>query len=159
MKNTSILTYSIVSSLLTGCASYYKLPDGLESAQMSFRTNARPVMVQAFSNENCGSSSYGTRLAYIDPMFDSAGKHAGPTKIEAGKPLIFTLKKTTVPNFGGYTCGMTFKFTPEPGQEYVASLYLDESTCRYSVKKVVGSREESIPDLEKLPEVCYSNNA
>ena len=159
MINNKIIIYVILFGALSGCASYYKAPTGIKTAQISFITNTRPVMVQAFANESCDILPYGVRLAYIDPALDSEGKYDGPKQIEAGKPLILTLKKTVNPFAGGSTCAMTFKFTPEARQEYIASLVIEGNTCKYNIKKKIGEKLVNIPDLKQLPKVCFTTNA
>jgi len=163
MKRCSIVLGIVLC--LSGCASYYKAPDGVPTAKISFVTNVKPVMIQRFDDSTC---SNGARLAYIGYGV-GASKYRGPVYVEANKDLIITARIGTPspPNtgpvniLGATSCvTTTLRFVPIPGNEY--EVEIQTTGCNQNVYRIVtdsnGSKsrlpEESV---SKLEERCFNN--
>jgi hypothetical protein len=156
----NILKFSIFTSIflfVSGCASYYKLPDNIASALIHFQTNLSPVMVQSFADKECHRGPHGVRLAYIDPLFSSKGKYAGPTYIEANKLLVLTMSRQVLGD--SYLCSSTVSFTPLANEEYVAHFWTGNKMCNLDIKRKVGDARETVPDLKRNQKICYTPNA
>ena len=154
---TILLIFMVVS--VSSCASYYKAPANVKTAVMHFQTDMRPVIVQAFQDEECASVPHGVRLAYIDPVFVSDGKYAGPTPVEAGKLLVFTLRKNNLPGTN-WSCSVTLSFTPVAGAEYVATPNgADGGKCSAKLGRKNNGGIDPVPDVKQNKKVCFDMNA
>lgn len=141
----------VCAILLSGCASHYKVPAEVPTAELTLMATstpasktARSINILAIADEKCSPDKNGLMVAREFVTGNPDQVETAPTKIPAGAPFHF---------YGNYgdsrfaqnkACTIQASFSPKEGRKYRGVIIIqgDVNACDFGLYDVTSGKEE-----------------